>query len=70
MAALAGSNPSKTVYLPISDKQYQAGKFVDPWGTPYRIDTSNPDFPWMYSFGKNKIDEGGAPASDDVASWQ
>jgi hypothetical protein len=50
-------------------KFYKAGKYLDPWGTPYRIDTSKPTFPWAYSFGPNKIDEGGSAGSDDVASW-
>jgi hypothetical protein len=46
-----------------------AGQFLDPWGTPYRIDTSNPKFPWAYSCGPDKKDDGGAPGSDDIVSW-
>ena len=46
-----------------------AGEFLDPWGTPYRIDTSNPEFPRIYSAGPDKMDSGGAAGSDDIASW-
>ncbi|HWB60611.1 MAG TPA: hypothetical protein VG733_14045 [Chthoniobacteraceae bacterium] len=46
-----------------------AGQFLDPWGTPYRIDVSNPKFPWAYSCGPDKKDDGGAPGSDDIVSW-
>jgi hypothetical protein len=45
------------------------GEYLDPWGTPYRIDASNPKFPWAYSCGPDKKDDGGAPGSDDIVSW-
>ncbi len=71
MAALQGGNPRHIVCFEADAKRFNSlGEFLDPWGTPYRIDASNPEFPWAYSFGKNTTDEGGAESSDDVSSWQ
>ncbi|MGB8352431.1 MAG: hypothetical protein WCD79_00935 [Chthoniobacteraceae bacterium] len=68
--ALRGDNPRKLVFFDLPDKDINAnGEYTDPWGTPYRIDTSDPKHPWAYSFGPNKRDDGGAEGSDDTASW-
>ena len=41
-----------------------SGEFVDPWGNPYRI-VMTPD-PFIYSCGRNRIDEQGG--GDDITS--
>lgn len=71
MAALRGTNARQIVFFEMdADRINALGEFFDPWGHPYRIDASNPEFVWVYSFGKNGIDEGGAEGSDDIASWR
>ena len=71
MAALLGKNPQQIVFWEFDTKRFNArGEFLDPWGSAYRIDTSDPKSPRVYSFGKNRIDEGGAEGSDDVVSWR
>ena len=70
-AALRGNNERKIIFFEAPANRFNdSGEFLDLWGSPFRIDASNPDQPWAYSFGKNRIDEGGAEGSDDVASWQ
>ena len=72
---LINSSPTKgsTVFLTLSRESVakfnKVGKLLDPWDTPYRIDVSNPKFPWAYSCGPDKKDDGGAPGSDDIVSW-
>jgi hypothetical protein len=45
MKTLLGDNPGKVMFIDVPPKSLDAaGEFTDPWGTPYRIDTSNPDF--------------------------
>src|ERR1043166_7302538 len=53
---LSGSNPKQTVFIHprIVDEQ---GRALDPWGSPYRIDLSDPASPKVWSPGKNKKDE-------------
>ena len=71
MAALRDMNGRKDFFHTYELKQLSArGEYLDPWDHPYRIDTSNPQSPNVYSFGKNGIDEGGAEGSDDIASWR
>ena len=71
IAALRGKNLRQIIFFEGDAKRFNGrGEFLDPWGTPYRIDVSNPDFPWAYSFGPNKVDEGGTQPSDDISSWQ
>ncbi|MEA3210407.1 MAG: hypothetical protein QOE70_3464 [Chthoniobacter sp.] len=71
MTALRGKNPKQIIIFEADAKRFNPrGEFLDPWGTPYRIEASNIDFPWAYSFGKNLIDEGGAEFSDDIVSWR
>ena len=53
----------------LSGRLNATGEFADPWGNPYRIGVSNPGFPWAYSFGPGRVDDGGAPDSDDLVSW-
>jgi type II secretory pathway pseudopilin PulG len=70
MTALRGNNPQKIVFFEASANRFNRfGEFLDPWGSPFRIDTSNPEQPWAYSFGGNRIDEGGIESSDDIATW-
>jgi len=71
MAALCGNNPRKIAFLEPGAKRFNSqGEFLDPWNTPYRMDASNAAFPWIYSCGKNQMDEGGKWGTDDVSSWQ
>ena len=68
LRALQNDNPRKVVFLEISPKDLSTdGIYLDPWGTPYAFDLSTSS-PWAYSFGKDRIDEGGN--GDDVASWK
>lgn len=70
IATLRGGNPRRITFFECKLTSINAlGEFLDEWGTPYRIDTTNPAFPWVYSFGNDKQDNGGAPGSDDVPSW-
>ena len=69
--ALRGNNPRRIVFIDFRDKQFDAaGRLLDPWGSPYRIDVSDPDHPRVYSPGKNKRAEPGVAPSDDVCSWR
>jgi hypothetical protein len=68
LRTLQDDNPRKIVFIELNPKEISKdGFFLDPWGTPYAFDLSNAAEPWAYSFGKNKIDEGGH--NDDVTSW-
>jgi hypothetical protein len=70
IATLSGDNPHKIVFFAIDWEQIRAaGEFLDPWGMPYQIDTSNPTEPRVYSTGPNRRDEKGDRESDDVISW-
>jgi hypothetical protein len=71
---LQGSNPRNLVFLELDPKRVSSeGLYLDPWGTPYAFNLSKASDSWgfslwAYSFGRNKIDEGGN--GDDIASWQ
>lgn len=66
---LLGANPRKIVFFEPGRKQLNdAGELVDPWEMPYRIDTSDPAKPRIYSFGPNKQDEGETSQSDDIGT--
>jgi hypothetical protein len=67
---LTGNNPRKVVFLEVRKKDINSdGEMIDPWQTAYRIGITSDQFPWAYSFGKNRIDEGGNIGSDDIVSW-
>jgi len=69
LRVLQNDNPRKIVFIELNPKDIsKKGILVDPWGSPYAFDLSNATYPWAYSFGKNKIDEGGR--NDDVTSWK
>jgi len=69
LKALEGDNPRKIVFIEVDPKHTtKGGIFLDPWGTPYVYDLSKPSGAWAYSFGRNKIDEGGN--GDDCTSWK
>jgi hypothetical protein len=51
-------------------KRDPQGRFLDPWGSAYRIDLSDPANPKVWSPGKNKKDEPDDPHSDDICSWR
>jgi hypothetical protein len=71
MTALRGANPRYIVFFAAPANRFNArGEYLDPWGTPFHIDTSNPIYPWAYSFGKDTKDDGGDPESDDIPSWR
>jgi hypothetical protein len=42
------------------------GVYRDPWGSPYAFGWN--ERPWAYSFGPNRIDEGGK--GDDISNWR
>jgi Type II secretion system (T2SS), protein G len=68
--ALCGDNPRKVVFFEPHGDLSAAGELLDPWGTPYRFDLSDPKNPKIYSFGKNKRDDHGADRSDDICDWK
>lgn len=69
--ALRGKNPRHTVFMEVPPERISPGSgYLDPWDSAYKIDISNPDKPRVYSFGKDKHDDGGAEGSDDVVSWR
>lgn len=71
VAALRGKNPRGFTFFAIRpDSINTDGAFTDPWGTPYRLDLSNPENPRVWSCGKNRRDDGGAEGSDDIPSWR
>jgi len=71
VASLRGENPRKITFLETNPNRINAtGEFFDPWGTPYRIDLTNPRGMRVWSCGRNCRDEGGAKGSDDIASWR
>ena len=69
LKTLMGENPRSIVFMEPSPKiNLKDGRFLDPWGAPYKVEFLQNGFHWVYSTGKNKIDEGGH--GDDIASWQ
>jgi hypothetical protein len=71
ISALRHDNPKKIVFFEAPESRFSAsGEFLDPWKSPYRIDVLSSSFPWAYSFGKNRIDEGGVQTADDIPSWR
>jgi hypothetical protein len=63
----AGQNPKKLDYIEAAPGEMNAaGEFVDPWGSPYRIDTESKLR--VYSIGPNKTDDKGT--GDDLGDWQ
>lgn len=50
----------------------QPGELLDPWGEPYqyrcpaRYSAEGFD---LWSKGRNRVDDGGKPGSDDVGNW-
>lgn len=71
VAALIGANEKRIVFFEADPSRLnKAGEYLDQWGTPFRIGVRDFVEPWAYSFGKNRIDEGGAEGTDDVSSWR
>jgi len=68
--ALRGDNPRRIVFYEPHGEMSAAGERLDPLGTPYHFDLSDPENPKIYSLGKNKRDDGGAKGSDDICSWK
>jgi hypothetical protein len=70
-ATLEGENPRKLVFFEAEPLDHNAkGELIDPWGTPYRFDLSDPTKPRFWSCGKDRRDDGGAEGSDDIPSWR
>jgi hypothetical protein len=60
-------NPKQLDYIEAKVGEMNAdGEFIDPWRTPYRMDTKGGGR--AYSYGSNRIDEHGN--GDDIASWK
>jgi hypothetical protein len=71
VSVLEGDNPRRIVFLEFpSVARSSNGEFLDPWRTPYRIDTSDPSTLKVCSFGRNKRDDHDAEGSDDIVSWR
>jgi hypothetical protein len=71
LAALRGRNDREIIiYEARSGTVNPKGELIDPWGTPYRFDLSDPEKPRVWSCGKNRRDDGGAEGSDDIPSWR
>jgi hypothetical protein len=71
LASLRGNNLRKINFINLPEQMLDAqGHYLDPWGSPYRIDVSDPKNPKVWSLGKNKIDEHDDPKSDDICSWR
>ncbi|MEA3186423.1 MAG: Type secretion system protein [Chthoniobacter sp.] len=71
IAKLSGTNARELKFLkPLPRSQDSQGHLLDPWGSPYRIDVSDPANPKVWSPGKNKKDEPDDPHSDDICSWR
>jgi len=71
LKALQGENPRKIVFFVLRSTSFNSnGEWIDPWGTPYRIDLSDPKAPRIWSCGPNRKDESGAEGSDDIVSWR
>ena len=69
--SLLGDNQRKIVFLEFNAKQRSPeGDFLDPWGSAYRIDTSDLSNPTARSPGKDKKDEPYKHESDDICSWR
>ena len=69
MAALRGNNPKHIVFDDFDSSSISpAGVYLylDPWGTPYYFDTTDPANPKVRSFGPNRKDDHGTPDSDDI----
>jgi hypothetical protein len=65
--ALNGGNPHKIIFLEVpAIRMSLGGEFLDPWGAPYVIDTSNGAQPKAHSIGIDGKDDGGVAGSDDV----
>ena len=68
---LRGENPRRIAFFKATARAYDSqGELLDPWGTPYRFDLSDPQNPRVWSCGKNRRDDGGAEGSDDIPSWR
>lgn len=64
---VGGQNPRRLDYVVARFSEMNPdGEFIDPWRTPYRIQTEPQ--PRAYSCGPNRQDENGA--GDDIRSWK
>lgn len=70
LGVICDDNPRKIPFFePRLDQLSRSGEYLDPWGSPYRIVISQKNGPRVYSIGKDRVDDGGRPESDDVVSW-
>jgi len=61
---LSGHNPKHVTYLVTnSNPRLTQGKYLDPWGEPYRFDLTDRDHPIVISFGSD-----GRRSPDDITS--
>ncbi len=76
MGTLQGGNPRRVIFfdpaaVPKSfDFLNAEGELVDPWGTPYSFDLSDPQNPRIWSSGKDRQNNGGEAGSDDIPNWR
>ena len=71
---LRGDNPRNIEFLKIEPERLNSqGEFLDPWGTPYKIEASRVYECYVSSAGSNKIFEPNVQGVDDIyviASWE
>jgi hypothetical protein len=71
LAILQGPNPRQSTFFRARPGSVNTqGELVDPWGTPYRFDLTDPKNPRVWSCGKDRRDNGGTEGSDDITSWR
>ena len=70
MKALSGDNVRKIRFIEIAARRLSSkGRYCDPWGNPYRIDTSRVGHLRVHSPGENGREELDDPRADDIRSW-
>lgn len=71
LAALRGRNLREIDFFDMRQDAFNSqGEVMDPWGTPYRFNLSDPQQPRVWSCGGNRKDENGAEGTDDIVSWR
>jgi hypothetical protein len=69
--ALLGENPKRIAFSEVAPNEVsRSGEILDPWGMPYQIDTGDPNYVKIYSFGRDKLDHRGEERTDDIVSWR
>ena len=71
LRVLRGMNQRGIIFFEAAPKNVnERGELQDPWKNRYRIDTTSPGAPRVYSIGRDGIDQRGVERSDDIVSWR